>query len=790
MMEFDRSQIKAAAWALVYCLTIAVLFFRGVVLLQHQFHIPFDLEAYHYPLSALVADTLREQGHFPWWNPYSYMGEPFAGNLQASSFYPPTVIVALLGNLLYGHLPYWFVELQLVAHVAWAGFGAWILMRFLRSTQGAALAGASMYQMGAFFASHTQHLGAITGCAWLPFFLASLYRLHEKCNFRWAALSGISLGCMILAGFPAGYLPVFALAPLLYLLWLNQQRLQAALSPRLLIRSILLLGCAVLVGGLLAAVSWLPAYSVSEQSAATTRPLEAAIGGLTAEGLTSFVWPNLFGQLRGDYWLPYENPTMIYYYQGVVAVILLLGGITWLMRSAKALPFLIAAAVSFLWMLGTNSFVSLLFYGLYPASLRKGIYPYCVLAYFSLFLAVLCAMALSAYERGERRRVVSGRPVLLGAGAAAVLGLLVCGSGVFAAPGSPVPARASTAGGSLLLVSAWLGICWLVLRDHTRTDVAARYRVSAALCAIVVLDLVGTSSHSKSNNWQGPLEKVPPVVEFLHERLGKVPEYRMDTSDTGYSWQTSNSLWRVTSANGFNPFVLEDTRAYLSFFSSAPDGRQYNLERLDSPLLDLAGIRYIVTTKPVMGDFHPVYQLGVNVFENPRAFRRFFLVGGVAIVGDAVDAARRIDSRQFDAAKVAVVTRPDAQLLGPLGEPATSDQLGTVEVIKYEPNSIRLRVKALRSAVLIATESYWSEWQATEDGRRIPLVRADGLFRAVPVSAGSHEIVMRIAPRSVYLGGGISLATLILCMIGIVLGGRPHSEVSRDSQGAMGGSRS
>jgi hypothetical protein len=65
MMEFDRSRIKAASWSLAYCLATAVLFFRGVVLLQHQFQIPFDLEAYHRPLSAFITDTLREQGHLP-----------------------------------------------------------------------------------------------------------------------------------------------------------------------------------------------------------------------------------------------------------------------------------------------------------------------------------------------------------------------------------------------------------------------------------------------------------------------------------------------------------------------------------------------------------------------------------------------------------------------------------------------------------------------------------------------------------------------------------------------------
>lgn len=770
MIEFDRSEIKASLWALAYCVATAVLFFRGVVFLPHQFQIPFDLEAYHRPLSSLIADTLREHGHLPWWNPYSYMGEPFDGNLTAATFYPPTIVVALLGNALYGHLPYWLIELQLVAHVALAGFGTYLFLRVLGVTVRAALAGAAIYQLGGFFASQTQHLGAMSTSAWLPFFLGSLYRLQERRNFRWVAISAIFLAFMILAGFPAAYLPVFVFGPLLFVFWLNVSWPQVA-SWRPVARPILLLGSAMLGGGLLSAVSWLPAYFVSAQSIARLRPPDQAIGGLTAEGLTSFVWPNLFGQLRGEYWLGYENFTMLYYYQGVVALVLLFGGISWLVRSARALPFLAGAGISLLWMLGTNSFASLLFYVLYPRALHKGIYAYCLLAYFSLFIAALCALALSAYEKGERRKLASSRPLLTAAFVLAILALVVCLGGVFATNGSPLPARASAAGGSLLFVSGWLGLCWVILRQQTKADIAKRYRVSAALCVVIILDLVSAGSHSRSNTWQGELPPTPPVVKFLHERLGEGPWYRVDTSDVGYAWQAGNALWRLPSANGFNAFELEETRVYRSPFSSAPDDRQYSLDKPDSPLLDLAGIRYIITSKPTMGTFPSIYQGEVNVFENTRAFPRFFLVGGVIPASDIVDAARKIYTREAAPSQVAIVSSADAQRLAVTGGPATSDALGKVEVIGYEPNEIRLRVDARRRAVLVAVESFWDEWKATEDGRPVPLVQADCSFRAVPVSAGVHEIRMWIAPRYVYAGGAISLLSLIVCVALILLGG-------------------
>jgi hypothetical protein len=224
--------------------------------------------------------------------------------------------------------------------------------------------------------------------------------------------------------------------------------------------------------------------------------------------------------------------------------------------------------------------------------------------------------------------------------------------------------------------------------------------------------------------------------------------------------------------------MLEETRVYRSFFSSSPDAREYNLDlnKLDSPLLDLAGIRYIITSRDKMGDAPLVYRGPVNVFENSRAFPRFFLVGGVTLASDIGDAARKIYLREASPSQVAVVSSPDAQRLAVTGPPATSDELGKVELIRYEPNEIRLRVVARRRAVLMATESYWDEWRASEDGRPIPLVQADCLFRAVPVSPGVHEVRMWIVPRSVYAGGAISAASLMLCLAWIVLCGRLRTE--------------
>ncbi len=162
-----RTGRRALAPGLYFAVSTA-LFFRGVLFARHDFHIPYDLYDYHYPLSELIAWSLRQFGQLPWWNPFSYCGEPLSGNITTGIFYPTTLLSIVLGNALHGRLPYRYMELQVIGHICFAGIAMYVLLRRLNCGRLAALFGGTVFQLGAFFATQTQHLGAVCGAAWLP----------------------------------------------------------------------------------------------------------------------------------------------------------------------------------------------------------------------------------------------------------------------------------------------------------------------------------------------------------------------------------------------------------------------------------------------------------------------------------------------------------------------------------------------------------------------------------------------------------------------------------------------
>lgn len=752
------SSRREYAWAILCLLAGTALFFRGPLFLKRLFHIPYDLDGYHHPLSEFIAWSLRTYHRLPYWNPFSYCGEPFFGNVQAAMFYPPTLIAALAGNALFGGVTLWTMELQLIAHVAIAGIGAYVLMRVLRASHVAALAAAIVFSFGSFFASQTQHLGAISAAAWVPWFVAALHRLEERRNWPSAALAAFPLGMMIMPGFPALYLPVFAFGPLLYGYWMWNR--QPRLEWRAHARAVLLLLCAVSLALLLAAVSWLPAYQVGKVSVATDRPAGPALEGLIPEAATSFFWPNLFNQLRGELWRS-ENPTFLYLYHGIAAVLILLAALNWLAGMRRARPFLVAGGVALIWMFGTSFFVSETFYLIFPRFVRRGLYPAFVMAYFSLFFAVLVGMALNGYLEGDRRRLFSPRNAWRAAAATGTVALITCAASAFSTPS--IAARTTASGASLLGVAVCLGAFAVVLGGHLSPARSVRTHICAWICALLFVDLLAVGSHTRLNTYDDEEGGVPQAVEQLREKLGPLPIYRIDTSGLPGDWQTRTMQWRLPSANGMNPQLLRDVVTYRAPFSSVA-GREFTLQSADSPLLDLAGIRYVATSQGQLPGLNLVQDGYPRIFENPRAFPRFFLVGAAAPCRDIRDAAEMIDSRQVDPARVAVVLAADLPALASVGPAATSQEIGGVDVLAYTPNEIRLRVRASRPAILVASETFWPDWQATVDGVDQRIVRADGLFRGIRVDAGAHEVRMYIAPRMLYAGAALSGLGLLLAV--------------------------
>ncbi len=80
------------------------------------------------------------------------------------------------------------------------------------------------------------------------------------------------------------------------------------------------------------------------------------------------------------------------------------------------------------------------------------------------------------------------------------------------------------------------------------------------------------------------------------------------------------------------------------------------------------------------------------------------------------------------------------------------------------PDRLIFNITADNSGWLVLADTWYPGWQATVDGDQSPLYRADSIFRAVYVGAGSHQVEIKYRPSGFNFGGMFSILVLLLIL--------------------------
>ncbi len=648
------------------------------------------------------AATRLGRGELPLWDPLTYCGFPFFANIQAQLFYPPAWVTMGLANLFGLRYALRLLDWQVVLHIFLGGAFAFWLLRRLKLGAVAATFGASVFQLGGFFVSQAQHVGAVSAAAWMPFVWLSVLSLSENAfaapprrpvgapgTWRWLAALALGLAMSILAGFPAVAMVVFASAVVLALLLVLFRLARPALLP--------LVALGVAWSLLLAAVQLLPTLELISWSSAHLRGGWGSGAGVPLRGLASLILPDFNGITDiHRFKLPY-NPTFLYLYCGIPALLLALAG-----AFATRRPGALFSAVTLcagLWMMGSQTPVGVWMDSITPAVLSSPLYAEFAMPAFQLGLAALAALGAERWISPRRRSLGYGLIVI------AVADLTFAGSR---------------------------------LPFH-------------------VMSLRGEPGVSVEQ-----FEGSPVTLQRMQALVNRtVPPGRIEAWNDSRNWNTAAGITNLPTANGDDPLALARIlKVRLLFARGAPWERYYTLANLDSPLLDLLNIHYVLnwapTEEPALR--HPKFALaeqlpGHQAYENRSVLPRFFLVGEVRAADNLERAIAALNSPAFDPRRTAVVEgRPSG------GSPR---ELPPVGVLSYADNRIELAVTAPVPSYLVTSETWYPGWHARIDGREEPLLITNAAFRGLPVPAGRHRISMHFAPASLGLGAAITLLALL-----------------------------
>jgi hypothetical protein len=708
-----------------------------------------------------MAAAMWRHGHLPLWNPLVGCGAPLAANYQTAGFYPLNALYLLLpAEVALG----WTTAL----HLALAGWGMYCWARTVGLDRFPALIGALALEGSGFLVARAALFPSMALVfPWLAVWLWRAEVLVRRKRLR----DALWLGMALWLGLLAGHAQTAFYGGLLLAMYVVFRVFQETGSRS---RHATLVCVSVALGVGLAAIQLLPTAELmlSSQRSGGVDYDFAMTYSLWPWRLITFAAPDFFGNpARGDYW-GYPNYWEGAGYVGTLPLLLAVEAVlTWKRGGQRARTGLVrfwgvSAVVALLLALGRNTPVfPLLFrtvpgFGLFQAPARW-------LAVTSVGLAALAALGAQSWPAGHRGRRRGALAVAVGAS------LLIGG---WAGPRlvSSMPATFGPATARLGGTLAVAGALMLLRQD------AAWWRVVVG--AFVALDLLlfgwplvlavdrslydgETEAAAVLSREPGPVRVYWPVdpaqpnSEYGAEyrvKFGYLAFDDLGPRDVGY-W------WGMREAQLANAGIL-DGMASVNNFDSLLVGRQVDLLEavIEAPaLLRVMGATHVVSDRPWPGG-ELVHEGGsAALYRLPDSLGRAWIV----------PSARRVPSDDMLAALAHPAFDPAAEVLlevEPL--PAQGAASGTrdsrVLGLQDGTNRVTVRVALDTPGYLVLADTWYSGWQATVDGERAELLRANYAFRAVPLGEGEHVVVMAYRPVSVRVGAAVSVGTWLVVVAG------------------------
>jgi O-antigen/teichoic acid export membrane protein len=289
----------------------------------------------------------------------------------------------------------------------------------------------------------------------------------------------------------------------------------------------------------------------------------------------------------------------------------------------------------------------------------------------------------------------------------------------------------------------------------------------------------------------------PPVVEFL-ERLKQEDGLWRFTTFSPQGEQTfhanAGAFYDLSDVRGYDSLISKQYADYMGLIE--PQGwLQYNriaplsdARSLDSPLLDLLNVKYVLTEREIDNPRYTlVYDGEIKVYRNEGAMPRAFILPehSAVVVEDVGQAVRQYDPRNY------VILEAGNWK----AEPETwNPQPGTPQpaaITWYSHNEVLVDVSLDAPGWLVLADSYFPGWRAyvrpqgtdEEAEQSTPILRADGNFRAVYLPAGQHTVRFKYTPDSVKVGFFTSFLAVmaLLLLVGIWLWRRFYRPEDQES---------
>ncbi len=719
--------------------------------------VPWDSKNQFYAFYRFLASAL-ESGASPFWNPYHYGGHPSVADPQSLLFAPLMVLYALFDPAPSMRA----FDLLVHAHLLIGGLSVAAIGARARWPAVACVLAAVVFMFGGAAAGRLQHTGIILSYGLFPPALLLLQLALERRSLLLGVAFSFVAASVALGRNQVAMLLCFVLAAVAIAEVARAERPLGYLRERLAV--IVVMAAAGI------ALTAAPMLLTMQFAALSNRPEitldHAVLGSLHPAGLAQFVVADIFGSHRADYWGPngtteplvsLTDDSFNYLFVGSVPIILLL----WLgiacggaFRRGRML-LAATAALALIYALGRYTPAFAWAFDFVPgvSRFRRPVDGSFV---FVAMLALICGALLADYIREGVPRGCRAASVAVALAGLAIIVFGVMFSGRTGHSGDALMAALTTA------PIAATAILMLALAHNARMRSIAAVAVTLIAAAELVWWNTAFRLNAEPRDLYAVLERpVGAAAEALDliersvgERRNDGERPRVEIMGLGGPWQNVAIVRSLEAVNGYNPLRIgiydrlvapgETTwRMELRDFPASFDG-------YDCALARTLGLEFVLLGRPIEEVPHLARRPVADILRaGPDVW-----VYRLKDPAPRVKFTRRVQVADADAVSgpgwLAASPAPDRVLIDDDTPPAASYagamSAGSAHIAVWRPARIEIDVDSELGGVLAINETWYPGWIAEIDGKRVPILRADVLFRGLEVPAGRHRVVVRFAP--------------------------------------------
>jgi hypothetical protein len=274
-----------------------------------------------------------------------------------------------------------------------------------------------------------------------------------------------------------------------------------------------------------------------------------------------------------------------------------------------------------------------------------------------------------------------------------------------------------------------------------------------------------------------------PYIQYLKRHMTDYGRLYGQDEVLYPQWSEAFELQDVRALNGLFPKrSMEFVRLFMSdsgsggneladrFMGTGDDVTSKQSQRFFA----LSSVYYVLTGSDITrspayaksGAYRKVFESnGVQIFRFRSPLPRLSLFTRIVEASDGAAASKYLVNDGFDPYSEAVVEGSDPNFSA-LAQGRRSP-VRAAKIQQYTATFIKASVSTDRTAFAVLNDTNFPGWQASIDGRSVPIFAANYLFRGIVVPPGTHSLEYRYAPRSFAVGGSVSLISL--CGIGFML---------------------